>query len=427
MTDEAPLKAARLTMNWHCMSVLFGINHGTATTPMIFASTLLDKQVGYMGNSMLYVFTCVSALFLCLPILAAKGQRGALRLGMTLYAMYAGSFALAAMSPNGSWQQWFIFLPGSSLGGIASSLVWTAQGVYMDRSVTATLRTKTEGSRQQATASHSSAFAAYYLFFEVACKLAASTALSFGVTPPVIFSACLAFGIASAAGCGALLDLGHAQGNQQACDKLLKAVKLWPNPIIWFLSLTNLTFGFTAAFMNGYVNATYTKEQLGNQYVGFFASVTAVTAAVLSLVFGAAAKRIGAKGPFLLLGSVCFFAIPALVLSVSVDGWGAWLSVFYLLQGCGRAVYESINKGVFADYFPGELSEGAFANSMMQSGLSFAFGFFFSATLPQWAPWIILVFAVPIYPCFLAAKRLRREREGGLDGTARLPLVAAAS
>ena len=35
---------------------------------------------------------------------------------------------------------------------------------------------------------------------------------------------------------------------------------LWRDPRIWLLSLTNLTFGFSAAYMNGFVNRHYVAE-----------------------------------------------------------------------------------------------------------------------------------------------------------------------
>lgn len=61
-----------------------------------------------------------------------------------------------------------------------------------------------------------------------------------------------------------------------------EAAALWSDPALWCLSLTNLTFGFAAAFLNGYVNAAFTKPQLGADFVGFFATATALTAAVMS-------------------------------------------------------------------------------------------------------------------------------------------------
>jgi len=262
------------------------------------------------------------------------------------------------------------------------------------------------------TAELSAMFAVYYLLFEVVCKLLSSAALHYHVKPWLVFTACLGAGLASTAGAVLLLDLGRAPsaaGNAGLVSKLSKAAALWSDPALWCLSLTNLTFGFAAAFMNGYVNAVYTKGQLGAEYVGFFATGTALTAAVASHIFGVVARAFGTKGPLIFLGSLCFLAVPLLVLGVGLAGWRYWLVVPYVLQGCGRAVYESTNKGVFADFFPGPQSEGAFANVMIQVTLSFATCFFFSATLSRRAlAGIVLTLASLTCPMYLVAKWLRR-------------------
>lgn len=38
------------------------------------------------------------------------------------------------------------------------------------------------------------------------------------------------------------------------------------------------------------------------------------------------------------------------------------IQVFYVLMGIGRAVYESTNKAIFADFFPGEVGSIIFLN-----------------------------------------------------------------
>mmetsp|Transcript_77265 Transcript_77265/g.203410 ORF Transcript_77265/g.203410 Transcript_77265/m.203410 type:complete len:464 (-) Transcript_77265:59-1450(-) len=420
--------AATLRRNWHFTSVVFGINHGCATTPLIFATTLLDKDVGYTGSALLYVFTCLGSLFVSVPFVSSLGQRWGLFFGMAVYCLYVASFAAAAAVPKGSWEQWAFFLPGSCAGGIAASVLWTAQGSYIDRHATALVASSGgELDRQQATASLASTFAVYYLLLEVVCKLGASIALRYQVQTWLIFTVSLVLASTAAAASlwvrtlGPTADAASAAANPtlelgsrkpQVCGKLLKATALWSDPSLWLLSLTNLTFGFAAAFMNGYVNAAYTKPQLGAEWVGFYATATALTGAVASHFFGMAARHFGSKGPFILVGSLCFLAIPALVLFVGLDDWQYWLVVPYVLQGCGRAVYESTSKGVFADFFPGDKAEGAFANSMMQTTLAFAFCFFFSSVLPREAlAAIVFALAGLTFPAYLQARRLRQRQQ----------------
>ena len=120
----------------------------------------------------------------------------------------------------------------------------------------------------------------------------------------------------------------------------------------------------------------------GSEYVAFLGAVTALTAAVLAKAYGPLAAQMG-KGPIIVTGAACAFAIPALTWQ-GCAGWGWLLLSLYLLQGSFRAVYESTNRATFSDFFPGAKSEGAFANCMLQSSLGFATCFFlqnsFSAT-----------------------------------------------
>merc|ERR1712194_298975 len=96
-----------------------------------------------------------------------------------------------------------------------------------------------------------------------------------------------------------------------------------------------------------------------------------------------------------------------------ICGAGAvWLNskVPYVLQGCGRAVYESTNRGIFADFFPGEKANGAFANQMLQSTLSFTLCFFFSAALPiPVLAAIIFALAGIAFPAYILATRISTE------------------
>lgn len=407
--DAGALTAAAVRLNWHRLSVFVSINHGCVTTPLIFATTLLHEQVGYYGSALLYISTCLSSLFVSIPLVMTLGQRGALFLAMMLYSAYVGLFALASAMTMGSIGQWAIFLPGSCVGGVAASLLWTSQGGYLGRSVSS-LMEATQCDRQTATSKHASTFAVYYLMFEVAFKLFSSVALQLEFKAWIIFLVCLVCGVTSAFGAFALIDFGPAPGavRPSACAKLTTAVRLWKDPALWCLSPTNLAFGFSAAFLNGYVNAMYTNPQLGKEFVGYFSTATALLAAIFSQLFGMAAVRVGMKGPFVLIGSLCFVAIPLLVLIFNLDGWNYFLIVPYVLQGCGRAVYESTNKGVFADFFPGAASEGAFANQMMQVTLSFTLAFFFSASLPRSAlASIILVLAGVTFPGLMLAHQVR--------------------
>lgn len=205
--------------------------------------------------------------------------------------------------------------------------------------------------------------------------------------------------------------------------KALAAVRIWRDPKIWLLSFTNLAFGFSSSFLNGYVNANYEKEALSKvlqnpaDLLGFVGAIIALFAGLSANSFGSSTffRIFGKKSKFatIFIGSSCFFAIGALsqVTYPNDEGPGAWgwgIFLFYVLQGVGRGVYEGTNKGIFADYFPGAQSTGAFANVMMQATLSSVVGYMFNQTSNHHGPsmaeiYLLLGCAMAALPCLLFA------------------------
>lgn len=159
---------------------------------------------------------------------------------------------------------------------------------------------------------------------------------------------------------------------------------LWKDPKMKYMIGMNAVFGFSAAFMNSYVNGQVVPVALNDpdsKYIGILSSWVPITAAGMSLVFGRIAPRTG-KGPILILGAACFFGV-ALPFVLQPDaaryGWVSLL-VVYSLQGIGRATFEGTLKSLFADYFSYE-KEGAFANIILQNGLASAIGYILTFSL----------------------------------------------
>ena len=137
-------------------------------------------------------------------------------------------------------------------------------------------------------------------------------------------------------------------------------------------------FGFASAFLNSYVNGEVVPVALNDpdsKYIGILSSWVSAVAAGMSLVFGRVSPRTG-KGPILMLGAVCFFGVVfPFVIQPNAESYGwALLLLVYTCHGIGRATFEGTLKATFADYFPYE-KEGAFANIILQNGLSGAIGY----------------------------------------------------
>jgi MFS family permease len=419
MSDEALLgqaEAARLQRQFTAVATLFALNHGTVTTPLVYASSTLRTTAAYNGNAMLYVGTIVSSLFVGSGFVNTFGAKKSLLFAMGMYTIYVLLFGVSANLCTGDMTtapscddealQASIFILASILGGFGAGVMWTAQGAFFADYAQA-LAQETGETVEKKNAELGGWFAVLYLSFEVLSKLTATLLeKGFGWEPRDFFFGFAGVALATCAGL-ASIGMRQALGPSSKCtDKVALALQLFPDPKLWLLSLTNLTFGFAAAFLNGYVNQHYTQVQLDQGLIGFLAAITATTAALGSHFFGWLGAQVG-KGPVVLIGSLCFCAIPLCVLLFDVSDWGYGLVAFYLLQGVGRAVYESTNKAVFADFFP-ENAPGAFANCIMQSSLSMAACFFLSQSLNVHVlAALILGFGVLTYPGFALAAKFR--------------------
>mmetsp|Transcript_48594 Transcript_48594/g.150487 ORF Transcript_48594/g.150487 Transcript_48594/m.150487 type:complete len:432 (+) Transcript_48594:56-1351(+) len=387
------IDAAVLQANFWWMSVCFAVNHGTVTTPLVVATSLLGKNVANVGNGTLYVFTLLSSLFVAAPLTSIVGLKGSLLLAMLFYCIYVGGFACAALFSGVQALTWFFFLAGSVCGGLAAGVLWTAQGGYFANTASRIAEARGE-TREAVTGDLAGKFAFVYLLFEVGSKLAFSGLQGLGLPPALIGFLFLAVGALALLGMTRVYKLTAQSPRVAILAKLGAVTSLWSDPLIWLLSPTNLTFGFCAAFMNGYVNGNFASQELGKSVVGFLAAITAATAAVLAQLYGLTSTKFG-KGPVIVFGAVCFLCIPlCLFVLHCCGGWGWWLLILYFLQGSGRAVYESTNRAMFSDFFTGSATEGAFANCMFQSSLSFAISFFLQTALsPNTLAAIVLVLA----------------------------------
>merc|ERR1712087_337070 len=169
---------------------------------------------------------------------------------------------------------------------------------------------------------------------------------------------------------------------------------------------------------NGYINGTWQKQALGSgDLIGFLGAVICLIATWGSKVYGSISEKMGTKVPIVAFGSLCFLLIAVLSFITAPDGkgpggWSWGILIFYVLQGLGRGVYESTNKGVFGDTFPGAQGMGAFANCMVQNTFSSTIGFLLNQqSLSKFTVWIMLSFSVFSVPGLLISQSIQRKEE----------------
>ena len=151
-----------------------------------------------------------------------------------------------------------------------------------------------------------------------------------------------------------------------------------------------IAFGFMSSLLNFYVNGKLAVDAVGSDNVAFLNAITPAVAALLSPVLACLGQRARlGKHVVLQLGLVAFLCEAILLRIVpeadfKTSGW-AVVSVPFLLQGIGRATFETTNKALIADYFghAGD-TEAAFANVVAFSGGAASLGFFlFPAIRPS--------------------------------------------
>eukprot|EP00927_Polykrikos_kofoidii_P086324 TRINITY_DN9634_c0_g1_i1.p1 TRINITY_DN9634_c0_g1~~TRINITY_DN9634_c0_g1_i1.p1 ORF type:complete len:485 (-),score=63.57 TRINITY_DN9634_c0_g1_i1:65-1519(-) len=394
--DMQDATAQQIEENYWWFSIIFAVNHGTVTTPLVVASSLLrspdgSTRIANIGNGILNISSCLSALLLGSMVIGVLGPKRGLIFGMSLYTIYVACFTAAiVVRDHDATLTMLCWYFGCSCGGVAAGVLWTAQGSYFAVMSTA-LATKSGETREDCNSRLASRFAIVYLTSEVATKMVFSGLQAIQVPVLWIGIVYTVLAVISTITINRVYDVSEVNVSQSV--PLLGAVALWTNPLVWLLSPTNLSFGFCAAFMNGYVNSHF----VSRDKVGLFAALTVVVAAIVARVAGILSCSVG-KGPILIFGAVCFFSIPCMLLFLEntlgvltacgghhseggcPSGMGWAILFLYVLQGSGRAVFESTNRAVFSDFFPGAQRDGAFANCTLQSCLAFAASFFLQAT-----------------------------------------------
>lgn len=164
-----------------------------------------------------------------------------------------------------------------------------------------------------------------------------------------------------------------------AFDKVTVALRLLrDDPKCRLLAPFNIAFGFVSSFVTLYVNGTTVSDSLGSENVGYLTSILVGAATLASVPLAEMNKATGGPASVIVLGGSCWalFALCFLIspLRAQLTTW-ATLVPLYIVYGMGRATWEGQFKAVWADFFPND-SKAAFANVIMQSGLSSSIGFF---------------------------------------------------
>ncbi|GKZ01492.1 hypothetical protein MPSEU_001099800 [Mayamaea pseudoterrestris] len=388
----ASLLAAQATLqNFTLMSILFSCNHGCVVACLGLATSRLGFSLGAAQSGILYLCYTLSGLFGSTYVVKRLGSRNALMAGMAMYILYVGCFWFATVMQDEIQKDFAVYL-GGVVGGTGAGFLWTAQGSYFTSAAQEYAKCSNQ-STSDATSKLAGIFAFLYLALEVLLRAMSTMLLQAGLEWSSVFQI---YALLTAASTILMLAVQQQEStdtesslNATVFNKATAAWQLLKNdPRMKYMVGLNAVFGLSASFLNSYVNGQVVRIVLQDEsakYVGILTAGMASWAAMMSLVFGKASQALG-KGPILVAGSIsfAFVALPFLVYP-KVENWSWVLLVFvYMMQGTGRATFEGTLKATFADFFSFE-KEGAFANIILQTGLSTSIGYVmtFSLTCAQ--------------------------------------------
>lgn len=375
-------------------------------------------------------------------VVAALGPKRTLVLAESFSTSYAVLFACATTRVRGGPSQWALYVAGSVLGGAGAGLLSVAHGTFFQRTVAVVAGDQPP---EATSAELGGRLASIVLLSEFAVKTATSLLqgkfLQWQLCAPLVDLHVMFFCFAAVAGImtfamSTVADppVPHDPSPQAggALNRMRAAFELWRGPTIWCLGVMNVLFGVCAAYMNGFVNASFADRnpEFGVGSLGSLAAGTCLVAAACAELFARVGKRTG-KGFVMGIGSVVFFIIPSSIMlhtpRESNRYWGQALASLYLLQGIGRGVYESTNKAVFSDFFTGSQAPAAFANVRLQNSFGFFGSFVLQGVLGHAAGHvlarIVVVMALLVMPCFHRAWTIRRKSENKAAAAAQ-PLLA---
>ena len=370
------------------MSLLFSSNHGCVVACLGLATSQLGFSLGAAQSGILYLSYTLSGLLGSTYVVKRLGSRDAIMAGMGTYILYVGCFWLATVLHTESARVAAVYL-GGLVGGIGAGFLWTAQGSYFTSAAHDYAQTSGRSS-SDSTSKLASIFAFIYLSLEVVLRALSTVLVQAGLDWATVFQYYAAITVLSTI----FMLVVRKQESVQAADGDVASTALYKITAAWQLLKTdprmrcmiglNATFGLSSSFLNSYVNGMVIRIVLNDdksKYIGILTAGMAAWAALMSLVLGRAAQVLG-KGPILILGTICFslVALPFVVYP-QIERWTWPLLVFvYLMQGTGRSTFEGTLKATFADYFSYE-KEGAFANIILQNGLSTSLGYIMTFTL----------------------------------------------
>jgi len=444
-----------LFKNHLLMCTTFSILHGIVDGTLAFVVAELGESLGSWASFLLYVFFCISALFLAKPLLYFLGPKQSIQFGSRSLFTYILTFFIAILCEHQHTLRWTIFLLGGAVGGIGAGVLWSGQGTYF--TVNALRYSTLMGLESSVvTAWFASMFATMYLSMETIFKALASFVFfstqwdswlptTFGLYIVIALVAMEMFRVNGKdlrnADPSESEDKSGGDENTAPRDTFREQMSIARGDALAVVRImsTNLTvqlllpfqvcFGLSTGLFAFYVNARVVHDHHGSGYIGILSALSTVVACFVAPLSGCITSSNDARlrhGRFaiMVVGALCFIMQGLAVLSATskeLSNWGT-LVFMYIIHGMSRGIWECTNKEEISRAFHNsEDLPAAFAAMYVTSGGTTALGFmlyqFFNKSAIGSINFLVPVFALLTY-CYY---KLLVEPRSGESGTGPSP------
>lgn len=388
-------RAGDLKTNFVYFSLFYSIVHASVDSVLAYATAELGKSLGAYGGFTLYIFYTFSALLLAKPFLSFFDSKFCVLCGLLGTLFYVCGFFVSIIFPALSW---YIFISGAAIGGMGAGLLWTAQGAYYSINTEEYSKLNNEN-RIEVSHTLAAIFAGLYLGSDAIFKFFATIWYVIQEKTENTFSwKILLFGFYTllALISTILFKMRILKLNSKdippihSYENLLFDISLQVFSVSnYILKVRNLqlllpfqvTFGFAAGMVNGYMNGVVVKDSLGDGYIGLFSGLITLIAALIAYPCEYYSNKYKNGALHIIILGASLFGFNGFMVSLMpkyIISNIACILLFYLSFGIARGIWENTNKAIVNNLFViPDAKEGAFASIYFASGLSGALGFLF--------------------------------------------------
>lgn len=365
-----------------------------------YSSSEFSDIISTISNGSLYLCNALSAFFIAGDFVYYSGPKFSMTIGLIGNCIFVLGFLISSYYPC---TVWYIFIPSSIIGGLASGLQWTAQGKYY--SVASIYYSEEINiSVEECNKKFAAIFATIYLLLEVIFKMIATGLLILfpGKGKLIVFIIYTIFaGIATFLITGVsdlkipfskdLFQEFTIQKSIQNCINFLSNDEIFLY-ISYFQFGTGLTLSYVTSYVYGIIVGD--SDTLGKSYIGILSAFVVVIAAIVSMSSTFIVEFLGRSFNILIANlTICLLGIVLIFLTNSELGTWKYIVPYLFLEGITLGIWESTNKAIVADIYGFDeiKSSSAFAMLYFLFFLGNGIGYFCINHLPRSSIILLLI------------------------------------